>query len=146
MTEDFDDDDDGSLRWIRSPVEWELYEPVDGGRRLRVMYVQAGAGSTPGAAIAEVLLVESYDRVVVTLLERELAGTWPNGAGVGRTLAAVWGCLELELDLPLADRSIIDGFTGRRCRALDRQEAQVEGTDEWFAVHAADYGCPLWVR
>jgi hypothetical protein len=73
-----------SLSWMRSPIPWERHQDVPDRQALRIVYVQDGGFGQPGAAIAEVNVIETDEAVNVGLVERELAGTYPGGAGATR--------------------------------------------------------------
>lgn len=138
---DFDiDEAEQPLRWIRQPVRWDACSVGDDPRLLRIHYIQAGTVAGPGAAIAEVVLSEEGATVSVTLFERDLAGTYPDGAGAGRALAAVSGCLQVRLQRPLGQRRVIDGSTGIEARRLD--EGDEDDRDRWQS--AVRRGCPIW--
>ena len=109
-----------------------------------MFYTQAGTGSGPGAAIAEVVVHETFSVVAITLFERELAGTYPDGAVAARALAAVPACIEVELEQPLGQRRVIDGSTGETARILDRGAR--EPSQDWIYLKVFERGCPLWTR
>jgi hypothetical protein len=134
-------DDEGPLRWFRSPLDWTAYD--EEGSVLRVFFIQPGTGSGPGAAIAEVVVSECLDVVAVTLFERVLSGVLPDGSIAASSLAAVPGCLEIELDRPLAGRKLIDGSTGLAPRMRDRDAS--EPAEDWFYARALARGCPRWM-
>jgi hypothetical protein len=133
--------EEGTLRWIRSPVEWTAFD--EDGSVLRLFFVQAGSASGPGGAIAEVVLSEGPDQVAITLFERVLGGVHPDGSIAARSLAAVGGCLEIELDRPLAGRKLLDGATGLTPHKRDRDAREPE--EDWFHARALAHGCPRWM-
>ena len=134
-------DSEGPLRWFRSPLKWTAFD--EEGAVLRVFFSQAGTGSGPGAAIAEVIVSEGPDVVAITLFERVLTGVYPGGSVAASALAAVSGCLEIELDHPLAGRKLIDGSTGLSPRVRDRDAPEPE--EDWFYGRALAGGCPRWI-
>lgn len=137
----FDDDDEPMpLAWIRSACEWTEYAVSDDERLIQVHYTQAGTARGPGAAIAEVVVSEAGATVAISLFEREIVGTYPDGAEAGRALAAVSGCLTVRLHRPLSQRRVIDGSTGIVARRLDPTSDRDRRRLAW----AAERGCPIW--
>ena len=135
--------DAGPLRWIRSPLPWERFDLAADGRGVRVIFVQAGTAVGAAACVAELTVAEDHRRVAITLFERELAGTFPDGAIAARPLAAVTSCLEVHLERALGERMLIDGASGTLARRIDPSAA--EGSDDWFALRALERGCPIWM-
>jgi hypothetical protein len=133
-----------SLSWMRSPIPWERYQDVPDRRALQIIYVQEGGMGQPGAAIAEVNVIETAQAVSVELVERELAGTYPSGAGAGREQEAVLGCLEIQLAAPLGDREVID-TTGTIARPTISRTPEPVGADR-DALSLIARGCPRWER
>ena len=144
--DDDDDDDDEeepgprSLSWVRTPLTWDAYAVGEDERLLQVHFVQAGSADGPGAAIAEVVVAEAGTVVAVTLFERELSGTYPDGGVAARLLAAVSGCLAVPRSRPLRQRRVIDGATGLAARRLEPSDPADAGRLE----RAARRGCPVW--
>lgn len=133
-----------SLTWMRSPIPWERYQHVADRQALRIIYVQEGGLGRPGAAIAEVNVAETAQAVSVELVERELTGTYPSGAGASREQEAVPGCLEIQLAAPLGDREVIDA-TGDLARPPISKNPQPAGADR-DALRLIARGCPRWER
>jgi hypothetical protein len=132
------------LSWRRSPIAWERYEDVTDRPAGRIIYVQAGGLGRPGAAIAEVNVIETAQAVSVELVERELVGTYPNCAGASREQEAVPGCLEIELETPLAGREVIDTTSGAVRPQISRS-LEPSGPDR-EALSVIARGCPRWER
>jgi hypothetical protein len=130
------------LRLVRAPISWERYEAIDDPPAIRVYYVQAGTGWGPGAAIAEVNVQETVRAVTIELVERELRGTFPNGAGAARALMGVPGCLEIALANHLGQRAVIDATTGQRRPRID-PDPRPHSPDRQALSHFAK-GCPRW--
>jgi hypothetical protein len=133
-----------ALSWRRSPIAWERYQEVTDRPALRIIYFQAGGLGRPGAAIAEVNVTETAQAVSVELVERELVGTYPNGAGASREQEAVPGCLEIELESPLDGREVIDTTSGAARPQISRTPAPSGPDREALSVIAR--GCPRWER
>jgi len=133
-----------SLSWMRSPIPWERYQDVPDRQALRIIYVQAGGLGQPGAAIAEVNVAETAEAVSVELVERELAGTYPSGAGAGREQEAVPGGLEIQLAAPLGDRDVIDTNSNVARTPISKNPDPV-GADR-DALNLIARGCPHWER
>ncbi len=110
--DDENDESEGPLRYVRVPLAWDAYELDDGDRVLRLFFTQGGTAYGPSHDIAELVLAESAEVVSVTLFERAIAGTYPDGAIAAEPLAAVSGCLEVALSGPLRHATPIDGSTG----------------------------------
>jgi hypothetical protein len=132
------------LYWVRRPVDWDGYDLVDDGHGLRIVYAQAGTASGPGAAIAEVLVLEGFDRVAVTLVARHLVGTYPDGLKTSENLMKVTSFMEVRLMDPLDDRELIDGATGKRPPRLDR-DAPEDSRDGRILRAMDGRGCPVWL-
>jgi hypothetical protein len=111
---------------------------------LRIIYVQAGGLGQPGAAIAEVNVIETAQAVKVELIERELAGTYPDGACAEREQEAVASCLEIQLATPLGDREVID-TTGSVARPAISTHPEHAGANR-DALTLVARGCPRWER
>lgn len=139
---DFDDagEEEHVLRWVRSPCTWSAYAPGDSSDLLQVHYVQAGATGGPSAAIAEAVVSEVRATVAISLFERALAGTYPDGGRAASPMAAVRGCLQVRLRRPLSQRRVIDGTTGLPARRLDPRDPE----DRRALDAAATRGCPIW--
>jgi len=90
-----------------------------------------------------VVVSEGLEVVAVTLFERMLGGVLPDDSIAASSLAAVPGCLEVELDRPLASRKLIDGSTGLAPRMRDRDAS--EPAEDWFYAGALARGCPRWM-
>ena len=135
-----DEDIAEGLHWVRSPIDWDAYDLGEDERMLRIHYTQAGTASGPGAAIAEVVVTEFGSTVAVTLFERDLQGTYPDGAIAGRKMAAVGGCLQVRLSDELGQRRVVDGTSGIEPRRLD----PADDGDRRFLEAAARGGCPVW--
>jgi hypothetical protein len=130
--------DANPLRWIRSPIPWARYEVVNTRpSALRILFVQAGGFGQPGAAIAEVNIVESRERVEVELVEREFSGH-------DREQEAVPGCLEIQLDAPVGQREVFDTAAGVPRPALTDPPAPGYFHHEAIAGPVRD--CPRWDR
>jgi len=84
------------LYWGRGPVNWDGYDLIDDGHGL-IVYAQAGTASGPGAAIAEVLVLEGFDSVAVPLVARHLVGTYPDGVKTSEKLMNVTSFIEVRL-------------------------------------------------
>jgi hypothetical protein len=92
--------------------------------------------------ITEVNVIENAHSVTVELVERALAGTRPDGVGIGRTLLAFPGCLEVPLTAPLAGRAVIDSTGPIRRPAITSNPAP-ESPDR-AALSLLAGGCPRW--
>jgi hypothetical protein len=145
VPEGLDADEDiaaNPLRWQRTPIPWERYRALSNPPVLQILYTQLGGGGQPGAAIAEVNVSENEERVTIELVERELAGTLPNGTGVGRTLQGIPGCLEVPLTAPVGGRPVIDP-TADVPRPAITSNPDPDSPDR-AALSLLAAGCPRW--
>lgn len=124
-----DDEDDGPLRWVKTPIEWSTYAAdVARENTLRIHF-----GHSSSESLAEVVVVEGWETVSVTLINRLLTGTYPDGTMTGIKMDLRHSCVELDLDAPLAARNVIDGSTGRTGSPLAPED-----------VNPAE-PCPRWL-
>lgn len=74
-----DDLDEGPLRWAKVPIEWAKYDAdVERDRTLRIYY-----GHSSDESLAELVVVEAWNTVSVTLISRRVAT--PGGGQRGRS-------------------------------------------------------------
>ena len=130
---DDDDLDEGPLRCVREPLGWSEYADGDELTLLRVHFTHSG--SAHDAALAEVIVTESGPTVSISLFQRQIWGTYPDGATAATPAVAVFGCVQVRLARPLGQRRVIDGTTG-----LLAQRVAENSDHRWIERH----GCPIW--
>ncbi|HEY5195861.1 MAG TPA: hypothetical protein VIJ51_02405 [Solirubrobacteraceae bacterium] len=115
-----DTEEDDRLRWLKLPVEWATFSLFDEDPcAVRLFYAKSGLDR---GDLAEVFISESPDTatVAVTLIERVLAGVSPDSTHYGGLVNRRSFCVEVALETPLGERTLIDGATGRRAEPLRR--------------------------
>jgi hypothetical protein len=126
------------LEIVPYPVEIEAHDPEVGGRSVVRLYFQPGdRGAAPDVDIAEVVILETWDRVSIGLLRRGVTGEGPDGVGYGETLLRRANVsLNVALAEPLGTRPLVDAWTGEVVRRIERRSDA--------PLHAETVGTPLW--
>jgi hypothetical protein len=142
-----DDSTDEPLEWQPEPVELLRYDAVDGDEcTLRIFFDLVGVRS-PGYSLSDVWTSESYERVAVTVIRRDLEGVGPDGTEHGRKLNGCLSCVQIPLRSPLGNRQVIDGSTGLTVTQLDPAPAfdpEQGDLDHHLGELVRTDGCPLW--
>ena len=126
------------MEYVREPVAWTKYEVSDDGRFLRLFFIQAGTAKGPSYQIASVRRQGTVTGVAVTLAERALRGTFPDGSHAATPQMAVPSCLVVPLRRPLGTRAVYDGSRRKRARQVREPSPYLDG-------RVAEDGCPRWV-
>jgi hypothetical protein len=133
--------------WLPSPVELLRYDAVDGDEcALRIFFDLVG-DSPPGPSLSDVWTSESYERVAVTVIRRDLVGIRPDGAEHGLKLISCLSCLQIPLRWPFGNGQVIDGSTGLTVTRLDRApvfDPEQGDLDHHLGELVRTDGCPLW--
>lgn len=124
------------LEVISLPVEIEG-AAADAGEPLLRLFFRSKAGQ-PGGNVAQVVVIEQWDRVAVALLKRVLTGDAPDGLCYGgeTLLRGELTTIEIRLREPLGDRPVLDSSNGRLVPSVD--------LDEPAARAALAHGTPHW--
>lgn len=125
------------LRVIAAPVEIDAFD-ADAPRDLvvRLFFQPGDHGQAPHVDIAEVVVLETADRVSIGLVRRGVDGEWPRFVLHGESLRRRSPvALDVPLDEPLGTRTLIDAWTGATVRRVERSNgplpAEIAGTPLW---------------
>ena len=135
------------LEWMPEPVELLRYDTVDGDdRALRIFFSLVG-DHPPGRSLSDVRTSEIDDRVVVTVIRRDLVGMSPDGAEHGHKLFDCLCCVQISLRWSFGNGRVIDGSTGLTVTRLNRApvfDPEQGDLDHHLGELARINGCPLW--
>ncbi len=125
------------LQLVPAPVEIDAFD-ADAARDtiVRLFFQPGDHGHAPHVDIAEVVVLETADRVSIGLVRRGVDGEWPRGVLHGELLVRRPPvALDVPLDEPLATRTLIDAWTGATVRHVQRPNgplpAEIAGTPLW---------------
>ncbi|MDA0184814.1 hypothetical protein OJ997_31215 [Solirubrobacter phytolaccae] len=144
MTERADDDDDFEpLECRPSVVHVEAYDVGVAGSDTVVRLFfrpRPGADPRPGNELADVLVLEDWDRVAIGLIRRVVAGDGPSNTVYGGEplIRGAQVSLDVELREPLANRQLIDASTGEAVPRIQRTSSS--------PLPAEELGTPRWIR
>jgi hypothetical protein len=126
------------LEIVPYPVEIDAYDPEVGGPSVVRLFFQPGDhAAAPEVDLAEVVVLESWDRVSIALVRRGVTGEGPDGVNYGESLlrrAKV--SLDVALAEPLGKRPLVDAWTGSAVRRVERRSDA--------PLHTEAVGTPLW--
>ena len=139
-TQEAGDEEFEPLEIVPYPVPIEAHEPgVGGASTVRLFFQPGDRAAAPDVDIAEVVVLESWDRVSIGLVRRGLTGEGPGGVMYGESLMRRQNVtLDLGLAEPLGTRTLLDAWTGH---AVARVERPPDGP-----LPAERAGTPLWRR
>jgi hypothetical protein len=125
------------LQVVAAPVEIDAFD-TDAARDpiVRLFFQPGEHGHAPHVDIAEVVVLETADRVSIGLVRRGVDGEWPRGVLHGESLMRRPPvALDVRLDEPLVTRTLIDAWTGATVRRVQRSNgplpAEIAGTPLW---------------
>lgn len=125
------------LRLVPAPVEIDAFDAdVPRDPIVRLFFQPGDHGHAPHVDIAEVVVLETADRVSIGLVRRGVDGEWPRGVMHGESLRRRTPvALDVRLDEPLGTRTLIDAWTGAPVRRVQRSNgplpAEIAGTPLW---------------
>lgn len=121
-------------------VPIEAHDPEIGGPSVVRLFFQPGdRGAAPDVDIAEVVILETWERVSIGLVRRGVTGEGPDGVSYGETLARRANVsLDVALAEPLGTRSLLDAWTGEVVPRVERRSDVPLPTEK--------VGTPLWRR
>jgi hypothetical protein len=133
-----EDDEVEPLEIVPYPVPIEAHDPEVGGRSVVRLFFQPGdRGAAPDVDLAEVVILETWDRVSIGLVRRGVTGEGPDGVGYGETLARRANVsLDVALAEPLGTRPLVDAWTGEVVPRVKRRSDA--------PLHTEAVGTPLW--
>lgn len=121
------------LEIVPYPVPIEAHDPeVGGGSVVRLFFQPGDRSAAPDVDLAEVVILETWDRVSIGLVRRGVTGEGPDGVSYGESLLRRAG---VSLDVALAEpaRGCVDGRGSRPGGAPIRRP-----------LHTETVGTPLW--
>lgn len=120
------------LEIIPYPVEIEAHDPEVGeGSVVRLFFQPGDRGAAPEVDIADVVILETWERVSIGLVRRGVTGEGPDGVNYGETLARRANvALDVALAEPLGTRPLVDAWTGEVVHRVERRSDTV-GTPLW---------------
>ncbi len=128
------------LEIVPYPVEIEAHDPeVGGGSVVRLFFQPGDRGGAPDVDLADVVILETFERVSIGLVRRGVTGEAPDGLSYGESLKRR---ANVSLDVPLAEplgtRPLVDAWTGELVRRVERRPDA--------PLHTETVGTPLWRR
>jgi hypothetical protein len=137
---DADDEDEFEpLELVPCPVPIDAHDPQVGGSVVRLFFQPGDRGRAPYVDVADVVILEAWDRVSIGLVRRVLAGEGPGGLNYGDSLARKAPVsLDVALDEPLGERMLVDAWTGEVVRRIEPGSRVAWSTET--------VGTPLWRR
>ena len=133
-----EDDKFEPLEIVPYPVAIEAHDPeVGGGSVVRLFFQPGDRGAAPDVDLAEVVILETWERVSIGLVRRGVTGEGPDGIMYGESLlrrASV--SLDVALAEPLGTRPLVDAWTGEVV-SLVKQRSDA-------ALQTEALGTPLW--
>ena len=127
-----------SLEIVPYPVPIEAHDPdVGGGSVVRLFFQPGDRPEAPDVDIADVVVLETWERVSIGLVRRGVNGEGPDGVMYGESLLRrAQVTLDVELGEPLGTRPLVDAWTGEVVRRVERRSgaplpAEVVGTPRW---------------
>jgi hypothetical protein len=128
------------LEIVPYPVPIEAHDPEAGGGSVVRLFFQPGdRAAAPDVDLADVVILETWDRVSIGLVRRGVTGEGPDGVNYGESLRRRANVsLDVALAEPLGPRPLVDAWTGAVVRRVER------GSDD--LSHTETVGTPLWRR
>jgi hypothetical protein len=135
-----EEDDIEPLEIVPYAVEIEAHDPeVGGGSVVRLFFQPGDRAAAPEVDLAEVVILEAFDRVSIGLVRRGVTGEGPDGVNYGESLARRANVsLDVALDEPLGTRPLVDAWTGEVVPRVERRSDA--------PLHTETVGTPLWRR
>jgi hypothetical protein len=126
------------LEIVPYPVPIEAYDPeVGGGSVVRLFFQPGDHAAAPEVDLAEVVILETWERVSIGLVRRGVTGEGPDGVNYGESLMRRGNVsLDVALAEPLGTRPLVDAWTGTVVRRLERRAGA--------PLHTETVGTPLW--
>jgi hypothetical protein len=126
------------LEIVPYPVPIEAHDPeVGGGSVVRLFFQPGDRGAAPDVDLADVVILETWDRVSIGLVRRGVTGEGPDGVNYGESLARRANVsLDVALAEPLGTRPLVDAWTGEVVRRTERRSDAPS--------HTETVGTPLW--
>lgn len=133
-----DEDPVEPLEIVPYPVPIDAHDPEVGGRSVVRLFFQPGDhASAPEVDLAEVVVLETFERVSIGLVRRGVFGEAPDGVNYGESLLGRgYVSLDVTLAEPLGTRPLVDAWTGEVVRRLERRSDA--------PLHTETVGTPLW--
>lgn len=126
------------LEIVPYPVPIEAHDPeVGGGPVVRLFFQPGDRGAAPDVDLAEVVILETWDRVSIGLVRRGVTGEGPDGVNYGESLLRRANVsLDVALAEPLGTRPLVDAWTGEVVRRVERRpdaplHTETVGTPHW---------------
>src|SRR5215204_2456296 len=125
------------LEIVPYPVPIEAYDSEVGGRSVVRLFFQPGDhAAAPEVDLAEVVILETWDRVSIGLVRRGVSGEGPDGVNYGESLLRRANVsLDVALAEPLGTRPLVDAWTGEVVRRVERRSD--------VPLHTETVGTPL---
>ena len=135
-----EDDEIEPLEVVPYWVPIEAHDPEIGGPSVVRLYFQPGdRGAAPDVDIAEVVILETFERVSIGLVRRGVFGEGPDGVSYGESLNRRANVsLDVALDEPLGTRPLLDAWSGEVVPRVERRSDVPLPGDK--------VGTPLWRR
>jgi hypothetical protein len=126
------------LEIVPYPVPIEAHDPeVGGGSVVRLFFQPGDRDAAPDVDLADVVILETWDRVSIGLVRRGVTGEGPDGVNYGESLARRANVsLDVALAEPLGTRPLVDAWTGEVVRRVERRSDA--------PLHTETVGTPLW--
>jgi hypothetical protein len=126
------------LEIVPYPVPIEAYDPEVGGRSVVRLFFQPGDhAAAPEVDLAEVVILETWERVSIGLVRRGVSGEGPDGVNYGESLLRR---ANVSLDVALAEslgtRPLVDAWSGAVVPRVQRRSDA--------PLHTETVGTPLW--
>lgn len=133
-----DEDPVEPLEIVPYPVPIDAHDPEVGGRSVVRLFFQPGDhASAPEVDLAEVVVLETFERVSIGLVRRGVFGEAPDGVNYGESLLGRgYVSLDVTLAEPLGTRPLVDAWTGEVVRRLERRSNA--------PLHTETVGTPRW--
>jgi hypothetical protein len=139
---DADDETLEPLECVPHPVAIEAHDVNIGGpSTVRLFFTpRGGQDSRPDVGLADVLVLEQWDRVAIGLVRRIVRGDAPDGTvhGGEPLIRGAQVSVDVELREPLGTRPLIDASTGDTVPRVERTSAGF--------LPAEALGTPRWIR
>jgi hypothetical protein len=135
---DAGEDEVEPLEFVPYPVPIEAHDPEAGGGSVVRLFFQPGdRGAAPDVDLADVVLLEPWDRVSIGLVRRGVTGEGPDGVNYGESLLRRANVsLDVALAEPLETRPLVHAWTGEVVRRGKRR------SDD--PLHTETVGTPRW--
>ena len=111
------------LEIVPYPVPIEAHDPqVGGGSVVRLFFRPGDRGAAPDVDLADVAILETWDRVSIGLVRRGVTGEGPDGVSYGESLLRRANVsLDVALAEPHGTRPLVDAWTREVVRRVQRR-------------------------